>query len=123
MPDKRAVAAAGEEAAARYLAKHGYRVLERNVRLGRTGEIDIVARHGTVLVFVEVKSRLAGEGLGGLENITYAKQRKLWELGGIYLKQHGGDHSAVRFDAVEVEFADAALRRHQVKHLPDAWRG
>ncbi len=122
MPAKREVGRAGEEAAARYLSQHGYKVLHRNLHLGRTGELDIVARERDVLVFVEVKSRMAGEVLGGLVNITEAKQRKLWELGLHYLKQHGGEHKAVRFDAIEVEFADEALRRHTVKHITDAFR-
>jgi putative endonuclease len=122
MPAKREVGAAGEEAAARYLARHGFKLLHRNLHLGRTGELDIVARERDVLVFVEVKSRMAGETLGGLENITAAKQHKLWELGAHYLKAHGGDHKAVRFDAVEVEFADTTLKRHTVKHVKDAFR-
>lgn len=122
MPAKREVGAAGEEAAASYLAHHGFKLLHRNLHLGRTGELDIVARERDVLVFVEVKSRLAGEVLGGLVNITAAKQHKLWELGLHYLKVHGGNHKAVRFDAVEVEFTDGALKRHTVKHIKDAFR-
>jgi putative endonuclease len=122
VPAKRDVGEAGEEAAARYLAKQGFKLLHRNLRLGRTGELDIVARERETLVFVEVKSRMAGETLGGLVNITAAKQHKLWELGAHYLKRFGGDHKAVRFDAVEVEFVDAALRRHEIKHVRDAFR-
>jgi putative endonuclease len=122
MPAKREVGAAGEEAAARYLAKHGFKLLHRNLHLGRLGELDIVAREHDTLVFVEVKSRLAGEALGGFENITAAKQKKLWDLGASYLVRHGGDHKAVRFDAVEVEFAGEALTHHTLKHIRDAFR-
>lgn len=122
MPAKREIGAAGEEAAARYLARQGFKLLHRNLRLGRAGELDIVARERDTLVFVEVKSRMAGETLGGLENITVAKQRKLWDLGAQYLQRQGGDHQAVRFDAVEVEFADAALKRCEIKHIRDAFR-
>lgn len=122
MPAKRDIGAAGEEAAARYLARQGFKLLHRNLHLGRAGELDLVARERETLVFVEVKSRMAGETLGGMENITPAKQRKLWELGALYLQRHGGDHRAVRFDAVEVEFADAALKRSTVKHIRDAFR-
>lgn len=122
MPAKREVGDAGEDAAARYLAKHGFKLLHRNLHLGRIGELDIVARERETLVFVEVKSRLAGEVLGGFENITAAKQRKLWDLGASYLTRYGGDHKSVRFDALEVEFADAALKRHEIKHIRDAFR-
>ena len=122
MPAKREVGIAGEDAAARYLAKHGFKLLHRNLRLGRTGELDIIARERSTLVFIEVKSRLAGETLGGFTNITPAKQRKLWDLGALYLARYGGDHLAVRFDAIEVEFTDALLKRHVVNHVKDAFR-
>lgn len=121
MDGRRDVGRAGEEAAARYLARHGYRILHRNLRLGRTGELDIVAMQGRTLVFVEVKSKLSGE-LGGFMNITAAKQRKLVELAEYYLQRYRHNHTAVRFDAVEVEYADARLRNPQIRLLPDAFR-
>jgi putative endonuclease len=121
VPDRRDVGSAGEEAAARYLARHGYRILHRNLRLGRAGELDIVAMQGRTLVFVEVKAKLSGE-LGGFMNITPAKQRKLVELAEYYLQRHRPGHTAVRFDAVEVEYPDARLRNPQIRLLPDAFR-
>jgi len=121
MSDRRAVGAAGEDAAARYLARHGYRLLHRNLRLGRAGELDIVAMQGTTLVFIEVKAKLSGE-LGGFMNITPAKQRKLVELAEHYLQRYQHGQQAVRFDAVEVEYADARLRNPQIRLLTDAFR-
>jgi len=121
MADRRAVGAAGEDAAARYLARHGYRILHRNLRLGRAGELDIVALQGSTLVFIEVKSKISGE-LGGFINITAAKQRKLVELAEHYLQRYQHKQQAVRFDAVEVEFPDARLRRPQIRLLTDAFR-
>ena len=53
---RRAMGAAGEAAALRYLQRKGYRLLERNLRLGRTGELDLVMKDGSTLVFVEVKA-------------------------------------------------------------------
>jgi len=122
MPSTRDVGAAGEEAAARYLKRRGMRILHRNLHLGRTGELDIVAREGRTLVFIEVKAKLAGDTLGGFSNITAAKQRKLVELAQIYLQKHGGDHREVRLDAVEVEFLDDRMKKCEVRHLPDAFR-
>lgn len=122
MVSTREIGDAGEEAAARYLKKRGLRILHRNLRLGRTGELDIVARDRSLLVLVEVKSRIKGEILGGFGNITATKQRKLVDLGHHYLQRHGGDHSGVRFDAVEVEFNDRSLARYEIRHLPDAFR-
>jgi putative endonuclease len=121
MADRRAVGSAGEDAAARYLARHGYRILHRNLRLGRAGELDIVALQGSTLVFIEVKSKISGE-LGGFMNITAAKQRKLVELAKYYLQRYQHNQQAMRFDAVEVEFPDARLRRPQIRLLTDAFR-
>lgn len=122
MPSTRELGAAGEEAAARHLKRRGMRILHRNLRLGRTGELDIVAQSRGTLVFIEVKSKLKGDPLGGFANITAAKQRKLVQLGSLYLQQYGGAHTAVRFDAVEVEYPDDTLRRPRITHLTDAFR-
>jgi len=113
---------AGENAAARHLRRHGYRIIERNLRLGRLGEIDIVAEKRGVLAIVEVKSVIAGTDISGFEHITAAKQRKLTELAQAYIQQERPKFKAVRFDAVEVVFADASLRRYSITHLEDAFR-
>lgn len=122
MASKREIGAAGEEAAARYLKRKGFKVLHRNLHLGRLGELDIVAMQQRTLIFVEVKSKLAGE-LGGFGNITAAKQRKLWDLGLAYLQRYDEKQQAVRFDAVEVSFADESMRNPEIRHIPDAFRG
>ena len=123
MTDRRKeLGAAGEAAAERYLRKLGYVILHRNLRLGRTGEIDLVVRDKSVLAFVEVKSRLQGEVLGGVGNITATKQNKLRLLGEMYLQQHVPGGCAARFDAVEVEFNGTGDRDPVVRHLIDAFR-
>ncbi|MFO7273824.1 MAG: YraN family protein [Symbiobacteriaceae bacterium] len=98
----RQVGREGEEAAVRYLTSLGYRVIARNVRF-RSGEIDVVARDGDVLVFVEVKTR-RGRGFGSPgEAVTGAKQRRLVRLAALYLARLGGEPPPCRFDVVEVE--------------------
>lgn len=121
---RRAMGAAGEEAALRYLKRRGFRLLDRNLRLGRAGELDLVMNDRGTLVFVEVKAMLAGEVITGLDKIHVTKQRKLCALGALYLQRQGGvgPYKAVRFDAVEVAFADLTLRRSEVRHIPDAFR-
>jgi putative endonuclease len=114
--------AAGEMTAEQHLRKLGYTILHRNLRLGRIGELDLVAQHNQVIVFVEVKTKLAGEVLGGFANITAAKQRKLRELGQAYIQYHAAGGLAARFDAIEVEFLSAADPNPLVRHLPDAFR-
>ena len=66
----------GEDAAARYLAERGYRIVARNVRADRV-ELDLIVRRGAVLVFVEVKARRsAGHGQAA-EAVDLRKQRRL----------------------------------------------
>lgn len=112
----RRVGEAGEQAAAEFLAALGYRIIGRNVRF-RSGEIDLVARDGGVLVFVEVKTR-RGRGFGAPgEAVTAAKQRRLVRLAALYLARLGSDPPPCRFDVVEVEPGpDGRLRCRLIKN-------
>lgn len=74
----------GEEKACEYLSGKGYRILERNY-LTKFGEIDIVARKGDVLVFVEVKTARAGSPISPEENLTRNKLKKFQRAVGMYL--------------------------------------
>ena len=120
--DRQRTGRAGEDAAARHLRRKGYRIVERNLRLGRLGELDIVAEKRGVLAIVEVKSVIAGTDISGFEHITAAKQRKLVELAQAYIQQRQPKFSAVRLDAIEVTFPDETLRRPRITHLEDAFR-
>lgn len=92
----------GEDLAARYLARRGWRILGRNVRCGRTGEIDIVAERGGILAFVEVKTRSSGRfGTPG-EAVTWRKQARIRALARHYLMTRRPRAAAIRFDVVEV---------------------
>ncbi|MFD7135363.1 YraN family protein [Streptomyces sp. NPDC059894] len=93
----------GEELAARRLAKAGMTVLERNWRSGRTGEIDIVARDGDVLVVCEVKTRRDGGFQHPMAAVTPAKARRLRGLAERWIQAHGGaPPGGVRIDLVGV---------------------
>lgn len=118
----------GEEEAARFLEKRKLTVVDRNVR-SALGEIDLVARDGATLVFVEVKTRRASragihaEGAGGPEaGVTPAKQRRLARLARHYLKQRRLGDIRCRFDVVAVTLDDAD-RVTAVRHLPGAFEG
>ncbi len=67
----------GERQARRMLAAKGYRILGRRVRVGRRGELDIVARNGDTLVFVEVKTRRNEDFGRPIDAVDRAKQRRL----------------------------------------------
>jgi putative endonuclease len=111
----------GEEAAAQALAARGYRVLVRNIRLGR-GEIDLVCEHDGDVVFVEVKARRGAAFGTPAEAVTAGKQRALLALAARYLGRTGGTHRTCRFDVVEV-WLDAGDRPVRVDVLRDAFRG
>ena len=92
----------GEDLAAGYLARRGWRILGRNVRCGRTGEIDIVAERGGILAFVEVKTRTSSRfGTPG-EAVTWRKQARIRALARQYLATAKPRAAAIRFDVVEV---------------------
>lgn len=110
--------AAGEQAAAQFLATKGMTIVERGYR-NRIGEIDIIARDRGSLVFVEVKSR-SGLGYGHpSEAVTPAKQRQILRMAECYLQQTKQWDSPCRFDVVEV-LLDAA-QRLTVRHIPNAF--
>ncbi|MFI5327486.1 MAG: YraN family protein, partial [Candidatus Rokuibacteriota bacterium] len=75
----------GEEEAARFLARSGLAILDPNVRT-RAGEIDLVAKAGKTLVFVEVKTRRAAEGDPPQAAVNTRKQNQLGKLAHGYLK-------------------------------------
>lgn len=98
----------GEELAAAHLAAKGYRILERNFA-NRFGEIDIIARDGEKLVFVEVKCK-AGP-LYGLpeEMVSPGKLRKVRNMANVYT---GGKELPCRLDVVAVVLkADNTVER------------
>ncbi|MGY4979776.1 YraN family protein [Streptomyces sp. 900105755] len=93
----------GETLAARRLAEAGLTVLERNWRFGRTGEIDIVARDGDVLVVCEVKTRRAGVFEHPMAAVSPQKTQRLRGLAEHWIHAHGGaPPGGVRIDVVGV---------------------
>ena len=92
---------AAEESAARYLEAHGYQVLERNFSC-RWGEIDIVARQGETIAFVEVKARRNDRLGSALEAVTPLKQHRLILTAQEYLQRHGVQETPWRIDVIAV---------------------
>ena len=109
----------GEDAAARYLQSRGYAILERNYRTD-LGEIDIVARHGGDLVFVEVKSRTPSASFAPSESVTQSKRSKLAKLAQVYLATRARKEERCRFDVVEVSLTEAGVILN-VRVIPGAF--
>jgi putative endonuclease len=104
--DRHQYGQSGEDVAVGFLEAQGYQILERNYRT-HLGEIDIVARHEGVLVFVEVKARRSLRHGDPKWALTPAKQRKISMVALTYLKQrHGTTQRRARFDVVTVQPAD-----------------
>ncbi|NLM51347.1 MAG: YraN family protein [Firmicutes bacterium] len=92
----------GEELAARYLQKLGFVLLERNWRCAY-GEIDIIAKDGDVLVFVEVKTRRSNRFGTPTEAVHDRKQQKLRLVARHYLYEKKITAFAYRFDVAAVD--------------------
>lgn len=108
----------GEEHARRYLEGKGYSVLAINYR-SRWGEVDIVARLGEELVFVEVKTR-RGSAFGTTEEaVTHTKSQRLIATAQRYLEQEGLEQSDWRIDLIGVQL-DQSGKLLAVNHLESA---
>jgi len=123
---RKALGRQGEDLAAAYLTQQGYEIITRNWRT-RSGELDIVARDGDWLVFVEVRARRIGKGaaaptLGSPEeSVTPRKQLQLVALADAYLFElpWGGPW---RIDVIALELRpDGSVAR--LNHLRDAVGG
>jgi putative endonuclease len=97
--------AEAEEIAARFLAARGLAIVARNFRC-RVGEIDVIARDGDTLVFVEVRLRRRSRFGDAADSITIAKERKLVAAAELYLTRFARTPPC-RFDAVLLEGLDA----------------
>ncbi len=93
--------ALGERLACEFIARNGYQVIERNYRC-REGEIDIIARQGETLVFVEVRAKRGGAYGGPEESITAAKMKRLRKVADHYAQGRPGLPEDRRIDVVAV---------------------
>lgn len=103
--NRREVWVKGEVAAKKYLEEKGYRILGENYA-GRMGEIDLIAKDGDTLVFVEVKARENTAFGEPIEAVTPQKVRKIALTAQQYLVQKRLLGSDVRFDVVEVLYGE-----------------
>jgi putative endonuclease len=105
---------AGEEQAIQYLLSRGWHILAHRFRVGHK-EIDLIARQGSLVAFIEVKAR-RGTAFGSpLEAVTGAKRRELVKAARVWVDRHGRPADVYRFDCI-------ALIDNQLEHLADAFR-
>ena len=109
---------AGESAAERWLLRAGLAIVARGFR-ARCGEIDLIAKDGAVVVFVEVKTRTNDAYGRPAEAVTARKRGRIARVASAFLVRSGWTESSCRFDVVEVVPVGAGWR---VTHIRDAFR-
>jgi len=108
----------GEELAAAFLERNGYAIVERNFRC-KGGEVDIVAKDGNTLVFIEVKSRKTlTYGVPQLA-VTPFKQRQISKAALTWLARNHKHDSPARFDVIAILLNSNYL--HQIEHIKNAF--
>ena len=101
MDHRQSLGKRGEDLACAELEKRGYIIVDRRFRT-RCGELDIVARDGGVLVFVEVKARSGGNFGTPFESVTSKKRQRLSQMAVSYLFLKRLAGVACRFDVVSI---------------------
>lgn len=107
----------GENVAARFLRNKGFKIIVRNFRC-EVGEIDIIARDGKTLVFVEVKTR-AYDDPEPEEQVNLTKQQQLTKAARLYLSRYGQPQPPARFDVVAVVWPNN--QNPIIRHTADAF--
>ncbi|HEX5790191.1 MAG TPA: YraN family protein [Luteolibacter sp.] len=117
--DSRWLGRYGERVAASWLRSKGCRILARGFRGPRRGEVDLIARRGKLLLFVEVKTRQADAAVRPLSAVD-ARKRSLIERGAhAWLRQLGTRKLPWRFDVIEILVTDG--ERPVVRWIENAW--
>ena len=119
--NRKETGAIGENIAADYLSKHGYKIRERNYRT-REGEIDIIAEKDGTLVFFEVRAK-TGRAFGSAEeSITERKQKRLVALAEAYLSDSGEQPDSCRIDLIAIKLgANGKLIRLDLIENATGW--
>ena len=102
----------GEKLAAKYLIRNGYEIVEKNYR-SPYGEVDIIAKRGDILAFIEVKTRLTDTYGSPSEAVGSDHKRRYVRAAKSYISAHGCD-AVVRFDVIEIY-------RGEINHIENAF--
>ena len=119
MTDKKVIGDKGEDFAASYFEKQGYKIKARNVH-SRYGEIDLIAENGDTVVFVEVKTRSHDSLDRAADAVTPLKQKKIILTALDYISKSNTD-KIMRFDVFEVYHANGRI--YKFNHIKNAFEG
>jgi putative endonuclease len=111
---KKDVGQYGEDRAAEHIQQAGLSILDRNYRCPH-GEMDIIASEGTLLVFIEVRTRSSGRFGWGEESVTSQKRTRLHRIATHYIKYMGyKDWPPIRFDLVAIRVAETMEKQPDI---------
>lgn len=119
MDDRKKLGDFGEKMAKKFLEHHGYTVCHENYSCPR-GEIDIVAKDGEALVFIEVKTRRSLQFGEPFESVDSIKQKRMIKLAHFYMSHQKIRNTNVRFDVVSV-WVDKSWKVKEIKLIKNAF--
>lgn len=107
-----------EDLAEKYLIDKNFKIIKRNFKFGRTGEIDIIAYDSDIIVFIEIRSKTNKEFGDPLSSITPGKIRRIKKSAEGYLYVNNIKDTEVRFDVITV---DMTSNIPKLEHIPFAF--
>ena len=108
----------GEEEAASFLMKNGYKIISRNYK-NTLGEVDIIAEDGDVICFVEVKARKSNRFGLAKDSVTMRKQRQIAKAAISFLKEKGFLKRRARFDVVALDYSHFGVKLDLIRNAFD----
>ena len=110
---------AGERLALAYLTSCGWDIEAHRFRLGRH-DVDLVARRGRLVAFIEVKTRRSEAFGTGAQAVGWAKRRAIQRVGSLWMVRFGRPRDEYRFDLIAIR--ERAGAESEIEHIEDAWR-
>lgn len=107
-----------ESLAIEYIIAKGYTILKRNFKFGKSGEIDIIAKYGELIVFFEVKSRKSFEYGSPIESVPPSKRKSIYNAARGYLYVNKIESADCRFDFIGIDLRKA---QPEITHIENAF--
>ena len=120
--NRRAFGMDHEDIALFHLQEKGYRLVNRNFRFGKLGEIDLIMREGKTWVFVEVKTRQNHNFGTPEESVDARKRKQIKKIARGFIHILGLTDFDARFDVVAIDYATGTNGEPEIRHLKDAFR-
>ena len=109
----------GERTAIAYLVSCGWNIEAHRFKLGRH-DVDLIARRGHMVAFIEVKTRRSVERGSPVESVDRRKQSIIAKVASVWCLRYGRPDDEYRFDLVAVQVHEAG--QYTLEHIEDAWR-